>query len=99
MVQDLRAELAEMVDEAEWEWLIPHAQRDAIVIVDPTLDLLDVGVAVANDNVSVVQQWIADQQIYKPSPDQLSDLGLDRARRFKALIIQPYVLVQDLASG
>lgn len=95
-MSDLRAELAEMIDEAEWEWLIPHAQRDAVVIVDPGLDLLDVGVAIASDNVLAVQHWISEQQIYKPSPEQLAEWGNERTRRFNALIVQPYVLVQDL---
>lgn len=94
-MENLRAELAEMLDEAEWEWLMPHAQRDAVVMVDPGLDLLDVGVAIASDNVSTVQHWISEQLLYKPSPEQLSDWGNDRTRRFNALIVQPYVLVQD----
>ncbi|MBF2001064.1 MAG: DUF2288 family protein [Synechococcales cyanobacterium C42_A2020_086] len=97
-MQNLRAELAEMVDQAEWEWLMPHVQRDAVVMVDPTLDLLDVGVAIASDNVLAVQQWISDQQLSKPSAALLAELGSDRTRRFNALIVQPYVLVQDLAA-
>jgi hypothetical protein len=97
-MQDLRTELAAMVDEAEWEWLMPHARRDAVVIVNPDLDLVDVGVAIASDNVPTVQRWISEQLIYKPSSEQLSDWGSDRTRRFNALIVQPYVLVQDLAA-
>jgi hypothetical protein len=96
LMQDLRAELAAMVDEAEWEWLIPHVQRDAVVMVNSDLDLVDVGVAIANDNVLTVQRWISEQLIYKPTSDQLSALGSDRTRRFNALIVQPYVLVQEL---
>lgn len=96
-LQNLRTELAEMIDQAEWEWLMPHAQRDAVVIVDATLDLLDVGVAIASDNASAVQHWISEQQLYKPSPEQLTDWSTDRTHRFNALIVQPYVLVQDLA--
>lgn len=94
-MQDLRTELAAMVDEAEWEWLIPHVQRDAVVIVDPNLDLVDVGLAIADDNVTAVQRWISEQLIQKPTPDQLTDWSNDRAHRFNALIVQPYVLVQD----
>ncbi|MCU0523809.1 MAG: DUF2288 domain-containing protein [Elainella sp. Prado103] len=94
-MEDLRAELAEMLDEAEWEWLIPHAQRDAIVMVDPQLDLLDVGMAIAQDQLTTVQRWISEQQIYKPSPEQLADWNADPTHRFTALIVQPYVLVQD----
>lgn len=97
-MQDLRAELAAMVDEAEWEWLIPHAQRDAIVMVTPGLDLVEVGVALASDDVPSVQHWISEQLIYKPTSDQLANWGHDRTHRFNALIVQPYVLVQDLAA-
>ncbi len=93
-MQDLRAELAESLDEAEWNWLIPHAQRDALLVVVSELDLLDVGVAIASDDVPSVQRWIGEQFIYKPTPIQLTDWNGDRAKRFKTLIVQPYVLVQ-----
>ena len=93
-MQDLRAELAESLDEAEWDWLIPHAQRDAVLVVASELDLLDVGVAIANDDVSSVQYWIGEHLIYKPSPIQLTNWNSDRTKRFKTLIVQPYVLVQ-----
>lgn len=94
-MQDLRAELAESIDEAEWHWLIPHAQRDAVVMVAQGLDLLDVGVAIANDDVSAVQRWISEQLIYKPSQEQKSDWNGDQSKRFNALIVSPYVLVQE----
>lgn len=62
-MQDLRAQLAETLDEAEWEWLIPHAKRDALVVVAEQLDLIDVGVAIANDDVAIVQNWISSSLI------------------------------------
>jgi hypothetical protein len=93
-MQDLKAELAENLDEAEWNWLIPHVQRDAVVVVAATLDLLDVGVAISSDNVSSVEHWIGEQLLYKPSP-QLAAWNGDRTKRFNTLIVQPYVLVQE----
>jgi hypothetical protein len=95
-MEKLRAELAELLDEAEWEWLIPHVQRDVVVMVDPGLDLLDVGVAIASDNTPSVEHWISEQLLAKPSPEQLMEWANERDRRFKALIVQPYVLVQGL---
>jgi hypothetical protein len=95
-MSDLRAELEQTIDEAEWEWLMPHAQRDAIVMVAQGLDLLDVGVAIASDNTTSVQHWIGEQLLVKPSPEQIVEFAGDRSRRFRALIVQPYVLVQDL---
>ena len=84
-----------MVEPAEWRWLSPHADRDAIVVVDPGLDLVDVGMAIATDNVASVQRWIGEQLIAKPSATQMASWGRDRAKRLKTLIVQPYVLVQD----
>ena len=95
-MQDLRAELLENLDEAEWQWLIPHVQRDALIVVASGLDLLDVGCALASDNVSSVQKWIGEELIYKPSPSLLSEWNSDRTKRFNTLIVQPYVLVQAM---
>ncbi|MBD2450673.1 DUF2288 domain-containing protein [Nostoc sp. FACHB-152] len=97
-MSDLRAELTESLDEAEWEWLIPHVQRDAVILVAQGLNLLDVGEAIANDNTQSVQQWIDEQLITKPSVDQVGEWNGDRQKRFNTLIIQPYVLVQEIAA-
>jgi hypothetical protein len=59
-MSDLRAELAETLDEAEWNWLAPHARRDSLIVVKSELNLLDVGEAIANDNVASVQRWIEE---------------------------------------
>ncbi len=97
-MHNLRAELVQDLDEAEWNWLIPHARRDAVVVVAAELDLLDVGVAIASDNVSSVQHWIGEQLLYKPSPDQLADWNVNLTKRFNTLIVQPYVLVQPISA-
>jgi hypothetical protein len=97
-MSDLREELLETLDEAEWEWLIPHVQRDAVILVSQDLDLLDVGEAIANDNTSSVQQWIERQLITKPSVTQVGQWNSDRTKRFNTLIIQPYVLVQEMGN-
>jgi len=94
-MRDLRNQLAESLDEAEWEWLIPHAKRDAVLVVDPQLDLLDVGVAIANDNTTSVENWINRQLLTKPSLVKLGEWNNERSKQFKTLIIQPYVLIQE----
>ena len=94
-MSDLRTELRENLDEAEWEWLIPHVKRDAVIVVVRELDLLDVGVAIANDQVSEVQTWIDEALIAKPSAAQMGEWNQERTKRFNTLIVQPYVLVQE----
>ena len=92
---ELRAELAENLDEAEWEWLIPHVKRDSVLVVAKELNLVDAGIAIASDNSTSVQHWISEQLIQKPSQTQLSDWNSDLKKRFNSLIVQPYVLIQE----
>ncbi|NEP45839.1 MAG: DUF2288 domain-containing protein [Okeania sp. SIO2H7] len=97
-MEDIRAKLKENLDVAEWDWLIPHVKRDALVVVTPDLDLLDVGVAIASDNVSSVQRWISEALIYKPSAEQISEWNQDRAKKFDAIIVDPFVVVKESSS-
>lgn len=93
--EELRQQLSENLDEAEWEWLIPHVQRDAVIVVAKELDLLDVGEAIASDKVPEVQVWIEEALITKPSNEQMGEWNNQRNKRFNALIVEPYVLVQE----
>ncbi|MFN9171986.1 MAG: DUF2288 family protein, partial [Dolichospermum sp.] len=47
-MSELREKLQQNLDEAEWEWLIPHVQKDVVILVAENLDLLDVGEAIAS---------------------------------------------------
>jgi hypothetical protein len=96
-MENLREQLADLLDEAELEWLKPHIQKDAVILVTPDLDLLDVGVAIASDNTQSVQHWIGEQLLVKPSPEILNQWNSNPSQRFQAMIIQPYVLVKELA--
>ena len=93
---DLKAELAKDLEQAEWEWLIPHVKRDSVLIIAKELNVVDVGIAIASDNLRSVQHWISEQLIQKPSETQLSDWNSDPQKRFNTLIVQPYVLIQEL---
>jgi hypothetical protein len=97
-MENLREQLAELLDEAELEWLKPHIQKDAVILVTPDLDLLDVGVAIASDNTQSVQHWIGEQLLVKPSPEILNKWNSTPSQRFQAMIIQPYVLVKELVA-
>jgi hypothetical protein len=96
-MEDIRSQLAEILDEAELEWLKPHIQKDVVIIVDPELDLLDVGVAIASDNTQSIQHWIGEQLLVKPSQEILDRWNTHPDRKFQAIIIQPYILVKEIA--
>ncbi|CCQ53295.1 DUF2288 domain-containing protein [Crocosphaera watsonii WH 8501] len=95
-MEELRKKLEEDMADVNWNDIKPHAQRDAVIVVNETLNLLDVGVAIAQDDKKAVEHWITEQLISKPSNQQLSDWNIDQTQLFKTLIVQPFVLVQSV---
>ena len=95
-MEELRKKLEEDMAVVNWNDIKPHAQRDAVIVVNETLNLLDVGVAIAQDDKKAVEHWITEQLISKPSNQQLSDWNIDQTQLFKTLIVQPFVLVQSV---
>ncbi len=96
MSEDLYAELKTMMGPVQWEWLKPHVQRDAVVVVNVQLDLAAVGVAIASNHTQRVERWITEQLVTKPNAEQLT-IWSSENKRFTSLIVQPYVLIQDTA--
>ena len=95
-MEEIRKKLEEDMADVHWNDIKPHAQRDAVIVVNEKLSCLDVGVAIAKDDQKAVEHWITEQLISKPSNEQLSDWNIDETQLFKTLIVQPFVLVQSL---
>ena len=96
-MEDLKTRFSEDLANVKWRDLAPHAQRDAIIFVTRYLDLLEVGVAIAQDDVKSVQSWIGKDLIHKPYPKQLTTWNADYSISFNTLILQPFVLIQPLS--
>ena len=91
-----REELALQVDEAEWGWLRPHLERGGIIVISHGLELADAGAGIAGDNTTAVQGWIAAGMLGKPTGEQIGEWNADQSRRFRTLIVSPFVLVQEI---
>ncbi|OKH15250.1 DUF2288 domain-containing protein [[Limnothrix rosea] IAM M-220] len=92
-MSDLREQLKTGFGESEWQDLAPHAARDAIIVVHPSLDLLMVGEAIATDNTALVSQWMEGTLVRKPMTEELTAWSRVAGRKFSTLIVQPFVLV------
>ena len=90
---DLKTQFREELAETLWSELIPHAQRDALIVVTSDLDIVDVALALAQDDVTSVQYWIQENLIHKPTADELGCWNLEPTKLFNALIVQPFVLI------
>jgi hypothetical protein len=95
-MEPIKNQLLEELAEVEWSDLIPHAQRDAIILVSDSLNLIEVAEAIASDNVQLVQNWIATKLIEKPNQEQLSNWNSLPTSLFNTLIVQPFVLIQPI---
>jgi hypothetical protein len=93
---DISSQLNQELAEVTWTDLLPHAKRDAIIVVTPGMDLVTVGTAIAQDDVLQVQRWIQEALIHKPAAEQLTNWNQTPSHRFQTLIVQPYVLVVPL---
>lgn len=78
-----------------WIDLKDHQERNAIIIVDESLDLVEVANAVAGDDAKIVQGWIVSGKLTRPTPEQLAAWNAMQAKEFRFVIAQPYVLVQE----
>jgi len=95
----MRDRIAESLGDVHFSDLRAHVARDAVIIVDDALDLLDVGVALAENDVSKVDAWIRSGKLTKPSADDLTRWSLDVNLRFRAAIVQPFVLIRRPAAS
>ncbi len=93
-MSNLRDDLVKMVDVAIWDWLSPHAARARVIVVGTMLDIVDVGVALTEDNTQVVQSWIADSWIRHPTAEEISDWNANKEKEFISLVIPPFVLIR-----
>jgi hypothetical protein len=92
----IKEQLSQDMADVAWKDLLPHAKRDAVIVVEKELDLTDVGVAIAQDNTTSVQNWIENKSIYKPSSEQLADWNQNLDKQFTTLIVQPFVIIQEI---
>lgn len=99
MSDDLRAQLAEQIHRVDWKPLAPHAKRGGLVMVDPQLELLEVAVAIAQDDGAQVQQWMAAQQLRRPTLTEAEVWSEETGDGFTVVIVQPYVLAQRDDTG
>ncbi|QXE89981.1 DUF2288 domain-containing protein [Geomonas subterranea] len=94
---ETREELATKVDIADWLSLRAHLERGGVVVVDPLLELAEVGAALAVDDVQKVQRWLSSALLTKPSGEQIQKWDAEKGKIFNCLIISPYVLIQEPA--
>ena len=91
----IRGKLEDSAGLVAFDDLRAHLERDAVFVVAATLSLVECGVRVAMDDVALVGRWLESQELRKPSHTERATWPEDPDRRWMALVVQPFVLVQD----
>ncbi len=90
-----RLRLEETLGQVQFSDLRAHLDRDAVFVVEGTLSLVDCAVSVAMDDVELIQEWITSGELRKPSRQERADWPSRQSPPWWAVVVAPYVLVQD----
>jgi hypothetical protein len=77
-----------------WQELQPFFARGALLWVTPGMDLVEVAMAVAEDNGGQVGEWLQSAAISKVEARLAEDL-LARDPQLWAVVVAPWVLIQE----
>jgi hypothetical protein len=92
----MKESLKEALDEAEWSWLLKHSERNVVIVVQLGLDILEAAEKIATDDAATVAAWIASNHLSRPTSTQLLAWNAEPTKKFMSLVVQPYVLVQEI---
>ncbi len=90
----LRAKLNGETAKVSWAELQRHHARGTVVRVAGELDLVEVAVAMAQDNGAQVGKWMQAGQLGKVSDEEAHD-WLARDPDLWSVVVAPWVLVQE----
>ena len=90
-----REKLASEVLACRWPDLRPHHERGGLLLVRQDLDLLDAATALADNRADRVEVWLTIGRLVRCDASAATELA-ERAPRFQFVIVQPWVVAQEL---
>ena len=93
--KSIREALQDDMAEMFWLELERLAPSDSVIVVDGSIDLLEVGEQIAADNTERVSAWLEGGKVYRPNETQLEVLRTS-SNRFLCVIVKPFVLAQEI---
>lgn len=91
---DLQQQLLQETAQISWRELQRFFATGKAIAVDDTLDLLEVAQVLAADNARQLQSWMSSGKVDSVT-DQQAQQWYDSDTRVWAVVIKPWVLVQE----
>lgn len=96
MDETLREKIRAEIMAASWADLVYQFARGGLVLVHAELDLLDVATAIAGDDRTRVESWLASGGLWRATERDALAFQQAAAARFQFVIVQPWVVAQPL---
>jgi hypothetical protein len=93
----IRDALKRDMDRMTWAEMRRNILHQSIILVDPLLDILEVGQAVAEDNTTQIQEWMSSELISKPQKEHLERWEKEEPD-FLGLLVTPFILLTELGN-
>ena len=88
----LRQKLLMEIERVSWRPLVPHHDKGHLWLLAGDLELIEVALAVANDELAHVSGWIQSGQLRRPEAQEVDAWTADPiAQHFEFVIVQPFV--------
>ncbi len=82
----------------DWKDLEPHFARGELLEVDASLDLVEVAQALIDDNSAAVKGWMQQNLLTSLADARAADWHQRDPDTLWAVVIRPWVLVQERAA-
>ena len=92
--KELKTALARSLGEAVWNDLDIHHQQGRLLFLESSLDIFEVGIALARDTREIVTTWLESESLRKPNESDIKSFLNNQKQVFLCMIVQPYVLAQ-----
>jgi hypothetical protein len=92
----LREKLRGEVQSVAWAALEPFLEKGTLLRVAGDLDLVEVGACMAEDRRAEIEGWLLEGRMGRPDVEILARWRSEPQTTFAFLIIQPYVLAQEM---
>ena len=94
----LKDEIHSETSKIAWSELQRFFAAGNAIFVSVDLDLVEVALQVSNDNSIIVKQWMDEGKVAPVSDDQ-ARYWFDSDATVWAVVVKPWVLVQDIKDG
>jgi len=93
--EELRQTLNIESGKLEWHELQVHFARGIVIVIDTSLDLIDISSKLVNDDKQAVEKLMSENKIWRATDDD-AKRWVKNTPVFWAVVVPPWVLVQEV---